>query len=69
TECNERIDVSIEIPLEAYIPDKYIPDTKDKVNVYQKLSSVDNMEILAEFQDDLIAEYGNFPKQVNNLFQ
>ncbi|MBN1258841.1 transcription-repair coupling factor, partial [Candidatus Peregrinibacteria bacterium] len=65
----KKPEVSIELPLEAFIPDKYIPDTKDKINVYQKLSSVDSLEILTEFQDDLITEYGHFPKQVSNLFQ
>ncbi|MBU0577401.1 transcription-repair coupling factor [Patescibacteria group bacterium] len=62
-------DVSIELPLEAYIPDNYIPDTKDKINAYQKLSSVNNFELLEEFKDDLMVEYGHFPKQVTNLFQ
>ena len=65
----EKVDVSIELPLEAYIPDKYIPDTKDKINIYQKLSSVDSLELLEEFKEDLIAEYGHFYKQVSNLFQ
>jgi transcription-repair coupling factor len=69
TEEDHRPDVSIELPMEAFIPDTYIPDTKDKINVYQKLSSVDNLELLEEFQEDLIAEYGHFPKQVSNLFQ
>ncbi len=64
-----RPDVSIELPTEAFIPDSYIPDTKDKINVYQKLSSVDNLGLLEEFQEDLIAEYGHFPHQVGNLFQ
>ncbi len=66
---DEKPDVSIELPLEAYIPDKYIPDTKDKINVYQKLSSVDNLALLEEFREDLIAEYGHFHKKVSNLFQ
>jgi transcription-repair coupling factor (superfamily II helicase) len=69
TEKEKAADVSIELPLEAYIPDKYIPDTKDKINVYQKLSSVDSLELLEEFREDLIAEYGHFYKQVSNLFQ
>jgi len=68
-EKEEKPEVSIELPLEAFFPDKYIPDTKDKINVYQKLSSVDSLELLEEFRDDLIAEYGYFHKQVSNLFQ
>ena len=62
-------DISIELPLEAYIPDSYIPDTKDKINAYQKLSSVGNLELLEEFREDVINEYGHFPMQVANLFQ
>ncbi len=69
TEEDKKVDVVIELPLEAYIPDKYIPDTKDKINVYQKLSSVDNLALLDEFHEDLVAEYGMFPKQVGNLFK
>ncbi|MBI5421655.1 transcription-repair coupling factor [Candidatus Peregrinibacteria bacterium] len=69
TDEEKKIDVVIELPLEAYIPDKYIPDTKDKINVYQKLSSVDSLALLEEFREDLVAEYGQFPKQVGNLFK
>ena len=36
----QGLDVSIELPLEAFIPDNYIPDTKDKINTYQKLSYI-----------------------------
>ena len=62
-------DISIELPLTAYIPDTYIPNTKDKINTYQKLSSVDNISLLQEFKDDLLAEYGVLPKEVTHLFQ
>jgi transcription-repair coupling factor (superfamily II helicase) len=64
----EKQDVMIELPLAAFIPNTYIPDAKDKINAYQKLSSVTNLELLEEFRDDLIAEYGHMPKEVSNLF-
>ena len=67
--AEDKPDVSIELPLEAYIPDRYIPDTKDKINVYQKLSSVDNLELLNEFSEDLVAEYGHMQTEVSNLFK
>lgn len=68
-EEGKEFDVSIELPLEAFIPDKYIPDTKEKINVYQKLSAVTDLDLLKEIQDDLLAEYGQFPKQVIHLFK
>ena len=64
----QMTDITIDLPLEAYIPDKYIPSTKDKINLYQKLSSVDSLDLLEEFKSDLIAGYGHFGKSVTNLF-
>ncbi|QQR83596.1 transcription-repair coupling factor [Candidatus Peregrinibacteria bacterium] len=64
----DKPEVSIELPLEAYIPDQYIPDTKEKINVYQKMSSVDSAEFLNEFKEELVAQYGKFVLPVSNLF-
>ncbi len=69
TDEGDLQDISIELPLTAYIPDKYIPDTKDKINVYQKLSSVDKIDLLNELKSDLVVEYGHLPNEVKNLFQ
>lgn len=61
-------DVTIELPLTSYIPDSYIVSAKEKINVYQKLSSVDNMEYLEEIRDELVEDYGKLPKEVSNFF-
>lgn len=66
-EGEEQQDVSIELPLTAYIPDTYIVSSKEKINVYQKLSSVDNLEYLNEIRDELLEDYGKMPKEVFNL--
>ncbi len=68
TSSEEPEDVSIELPLTAYIPDQYIVNAKEKINVYQKLSSVDSIEYLNEIRDELIEDYGMMPKEVFNLF-
>ncbi len=65
----EMQDVSIELPVSAFIPDSFIPDTKEKINAYQKLSSVQDIDLLFELRDDLVARYGSFPKEVSALFQ
>lgn len=62
-------DVSIELPIPAYIPDGYIPEPKDKINAYQRLSSADTRQYLDEVRKDLIEEYGKMPKEVANLFK
>ncbi|MBD3360965.1 transcription-repair coupling factor [Candidatus Peregrinibacteria bacterium] len=69
-EGEEEIEeVSIELPIPAYIPDSYIVESKDKINAYQRLASADTMEYLKEIEEDLIEDYGKMPREVANLFK
>ncbi len=68
TRAEEPEEVSIELPISAYIPDNYINSSKDKINAYQRMSAADSMEYLDEIRDDLIEEYGKLPNEVMNLF-
>ncbi len=61
-------DVSIEVPLPAFIPDDYIVSAKDKIGIYQRLASADNFDYLEELKDDMVEDYGRMPREVANLF-
>lgn len=65
----EPADVSIEIPLQAYIPDSYVPSSKEKIGAYQKLSSADGLDYLKELRDEFVENYGKMPEEVANLFR
>jgi len=67
-EIEEEITVEILLPVEALIPSFYIPDSDEKISVYQKLAGSEDDETLSEFEVDLREEYGDLPKQVLNLF-
>jgi len=62
-------DVTIEIPLPAYVPDEYIVSAKEKISVYQKLAAADTLEYLTELRSELIDDYGKMPEEVANLFR
>jgi transcription-repair coupling factor (superfamily II helicase) len=62
-------EVSIELPVTAFIPDGYIVNAKDKINAYQKLSSADNKEYLKDLYEGMVQEYGRMPREVQNLFR
>jgi transcription-repair coupling factor len=69
-EKDEEIrDVSVELPIAAFVPDAYIVNSKDKINVYQRLSSADNMDYLSELREELVHDYGKMPVEVINLFK
>lgn len=65
----EVTDITIDLPVTGYIPDFYIEDTRDKINIYQKLSSADSFEVLAELRDEIETEFGKMPEEVNSLFK
>ncbi|MBU1151696.1 transcription-repair coupling factor [Patescibacteria group bacterium] len=65
----EISDVTIELPIPSYIPDEYIPDSKEKIGAYQKLSSADTLDYLKEVKDEFTEDYGGLPREVNNLFR
>lgn len=65
----EPEDVSIELPLTAYIPDTYIISSKEKISIYQKMSGADTMDYLNEIRDELSEDFGKMPKEVMNLFR
>ncbi len=63
------VEVTIEIPLPAYIPDEYIVSSKEKISVYQKLASADTEEYLEELRGEIVEDYGRMPEEVANLFR
>ncbi len=67
-EIEEEITVEILLPIEALLPTFYIPDSDEKISVYQKLAGSEDDATLSEFEADLRDEYGDLPKQVKNLF-
>ncbi len=69
TESQQETDVTIELPITAFIPDSFISNSKDKISLYQKLSSADTLEYLKEIEEDIQEEHGRIPSEVYNLFK
>jgi transcription-repair coupling factor (superfamily II helicase) len=62
-------EVSIELPMTAYIPDDFILNSKEKINIYQRMAGADTVDSLEELKDDVVEEYGKLPREVVNLFR
>lgn len=65
----ESHEVAVELPVNAYIPDSYIPTSKDKISYYQKLSAATDTTYLSDIKEDLEEEFGRLPNEVHNLLQ
>ncbi|WP_017470338.1 transcription-repair coupling factor [Amphibacillus jilinensis] len=62
-------DPELQLILDAYIPDHYIQDGKQKINMYKRFQSAEDFDTLADIKDELIDRFGDFPVEVENLIQ
>ncbi|WP_066634305.1 transcription-repair coupling factor [Desulfolucanica intricata] len=61
------VDTVVELPVTAYIPDEYVPDTSQKVELYKRMANVSDVKQLSELEDELIDRFGDLPEAVVNL--
>ena len=61
-------DVIIETDLEVFIPDFYIKNVTERMNVYNRLSKFKTENQLINFKKDLEDRFGKIPRQINELF-
>ncbi|KRM96237.1 transcription-repair coupling factor [Liquorilactobacillus aquaticus DSM 21051] len=64
-----RTDCEINFELEAYLPDSYIDDQRQKIEMYKRIRNFDSKEQYQEVQTDLIDRFGDYPEEVANLLQ
>lgn len=60
-------DVSIDISVNAYIPESYIPSANQRIDMYKKIAAIETEEDEFEIRDELIDRYGEPPASVNNI--
>ena len=60
-------DVYIDLKVDAYIPDSYIEDSSQKIEIYTRISRIENLEDYSLLVEDLIDRYGDIPLMVDNL--
>ncbi len=58
---------SIDLPLQAYIPENYITDTDTRLSVYRQLAGSNNTEQAEVMRRDLKDRFGPLPEEVQNL--
>ncbi|MBU8710837.1 transcription-repair coupling factor [Bacillus subtilis] len=68
TAKTEQFETEIDVELDAYIPETYIQDGKQKIDMYKRFRSVATIEEKNELQDEMIDRFGNYPKEVEYLF-
>jgi transcription-repair coupling factor (superfamily II helicase) len=60
--------LSLDLPLEHFLPREYVPDEKLRLQVYQDLAAVQDDEGLEAAQQNIEDRFGKAPQPVRNLF-
>ena len=62
-----EVDVEIDLPVDAYIPDRYIEDEMAKIEMYKKIASIDSKEDMYEVQEELEDRFSDIPRPTQTL--
>lgn len=68
-ETKEEIDVQIDLNVSSYIPDEYIENSSQKIEIYQNIALARTEEDIQNVIDEIIDRYGPIPEEVNNLLE
>jgi transcription-repair coupling factor (superfamily II helicase) len=59
--------VHIDLPVEAFLPNAYVPPGRQKIDVYRRLSSLTTLQELSAFADELRDRFGPLPPSAVRL--
>ena len=66
-EVEEKIETSVDFELDAFIPESYIKNHNQRIDIYKKIASIISEEDMSEITDELIDRFAEPPKAVINL--
>ena len=66
-EVTPEVDIQIDLNVTSYIPEEYIQDANQKIEVYQNIALCKNEEDIQNVIDEIIDRFGNMPKELENL--
>ena len=65
----QRADCSADLAVAANIPDRYIPSSEQRMDIYRRIAIIRTEEEADDLLDELIDRYGDPPPGVNALIQ
>ncbi len=65
----DDINTSIDLDVSAFIPDTYIMNEEQKLEIYKRIASIENQSESDEMKDELIDRFGEVPETAINLLR
>src|SRR5699024_1661534 len=61
-EAVQPFNPEMQLLVDAYIPDTYIEDERQKFEIYKRFQQFDSHDSMRDFQDELIDRFGEYPE-------
>ncbi len=65
----ENYTTTIDLNVDAYIPDSYIPNEYQKLDIYKRIAAIESGEEMEEMTEELIDRFGDIPKKAEKLLE
>lgn len=63
----ERILTAVEVPVDAFIPESYIGNIKERFAFYKRIAGAETEKALEDVKEEMADRYGEMPSEVSNL--
>jgi transcription-repair coupling factor (superfamily II helicase) len=67
-ELPSAVECTVDLSLDGFIPEKYVPYPAERMDLYRKIASIRNEEDAEDLTDEMLDRFGDLPKSVQNLF-
>ena len=65
----EEEEITIDLNISSYVPEDYIEDSAQKIEIYQDIAGAKTEEDVQNIIDEIIDRYGEMPAEVYNLLE
>ena len=66
-EEEEIFNTSVDLNIDAYIPESYIKNEYQKLDIYKRIAAIENEEEMDDMTEELLDRFGDIPKKVQQL--
>ena len=63
----KRTECLVDLTVDAYIPEKYIPDSESRIEMYKRIAAIETKEDADDVLDELEDRFGGVPASVEGL--
>jgi transcription-repair coupling factor (superfamily II helicase) len=61
--------IIVDLQVDAYVPDDYIEDERQRIAIYRRMGTIENISELKEIKQELIDRFGAIPAPVGRLIE